>query len=185
MKGFEEYFPIQKKTPIFDIKYIEFHLLVKRIFLSPIDLSESGDTGFDGEYAFLGELILLDFTRLMRTRPDKAHISHKDIQELREFVDRVFFDKCSDFHLSGVIFYLVQRTMTSGRSLDELFFKLECVVVGIVDAISFFDAIFPLQIAKLIESKAFPVLSDANIFVQYRTARVFEFDENADNNKKW
>ena len=95
-----------------DIINIEFYLIFEAILIASMDLRHTCDTGLDRQDLILIFFVLFDFSRLVRARSDKRHISDEDIPELWKFIDREFLDYFSDFCDAWIILDFIERSLS-------------------------------------------------------------------------
>src|SRR4051812_40886904 len=79
-----------------------------------LDLPQPGDTGQGGQSFVMLPLILTDFVEWYRTWPDQTHLTLKDVEQLREFVQARFAQNAPNWSDAGVARQLESRGWVTG-----------------------------------------------------------------------
>src|SRR5579884_3606749 len=81
-------FPIESQRPIINVLHIHLHPGLKIEMVAAGDRPEAGEAGTHAQAPALPSLVLVDFTRDGRSRPDQGHVAAKHVPKLRPLIDR-------------------------------------------------------------------------------------------------
>ena len=173
---------IEPKRPTFDIVDIKTVFILERQVGTPGNLRHTGDAWLDGEQPPMILIVLVHFTLLMRTRPDKTHVPLENIEELRQLIKRIVLDEGTDLRLPRIILDLVEWSLPNAPRPDQILFILErCLIirVGLIGAPA------PLHIPELVHEEFLTILTDALIEIDHRAIAVLKTDEERNDAHDW
>lgn len=147
---------------MFNIVSIKHNFILKCILITTIHLSHSCNSWFDREYLFIGFIIKIYLSWLVRSWSYEWHISFEYVVELRELIQWESFYYSSPFHSARIIFYFIERSFSSIFFFFEFFLIFHSTIVY---SVFFFCTVLPVHISKLIECKYFTMLSDSSITI--------------------
>src|ERR1700710_833903 len=87
--GAPENYQVAGQRPVLDVVEIEPDTLFPAQIRSAVDLPHAGEARLDIQAAMNVPGVLLNFTRQGRPRPDQAHVANKDVEKLRQLIQRV------------------------------------------------------------------------------------------------
>ncbi len=110
--GAEDDLEIEPEVPFFDVGHVEGDVAVKRGIAAALHLPETGDAGGDIETAEMAGLVLHDFAGDGGTRSDDTHVATKDIEELRQLVERILAENAAEPGDARIIGDLEEHAVT-------------------------------------------------------------------------
>src|SRR5262249_2216607 len=85
--GSEKDLQVEPWRPVFDVINIELRHLLERQTVTPADLRQAGQTGFDVQTFSVPGFITFDLIWNGRARTDQRHLAFEDVEDLGQLVE--------------------------------------------------------------------------------------------------
>ena len=170
--GFKENLEVERNGPVADVVNIEGAAFFEGDVAATGNLSKAGEAGFNGEDK-RAVAIVAQFVGEQSAGADERDVAFKNVEKLRQFVERSFADKMADFGDAGVIFNLV--------AIFAVFFGFAHFNEGLFGSEA---RIFGFHRTEFIAFKTAIILGKAFVGVNGGSFRVAKFDDEPDDSHR-